>query len=864
MGKSDEFETYDAHAVEARWQKRWAETALYRTPGADGRPTFYCLDFFPYPSGAGLSVGHCRNYVPTDVISRYQRMKGDAVLHPMGWDAFGLPAENEAIDKGVHPRDSTARYAANYRRQMTLIGASYDWEREINSSQPDYYRWTQWIFLLLHRRGLAYQAIAPVNWCEHCQTTLANEEVEGNTCWRCHQPVTRRDLKQWFLRITAYADELLAETDHLDWPEHILAMQRHWIGRSEGVEFEMEVDGHPGARFAVFTTRPDTVYGMTFAVLAPEHPLLERITAPERRAEVDAYVARARHVAEIERLSTERTRDGVFTGAYALNPVNGRRVPIFVADYVLPTYGTGAIMAVPAHDQRDYEFARRYALPIVEVIRPPSPLSARGTEAGRDSASPPQAGGSEGGRAFEGEGILVDSGLFDGQPSTEAGQGIAAMMEAAGFGQRTVQYRMRDWLISRQRYWGAPIPIVHCERCGSVPVPEADLPVLLPHIPDYLPRGDGRSPLANLPEFVNTTCPGCGGPARRETDTMGGFACSSWYFLRFADPWYSQGPFNPEAVRRWLPVDLYVGGAEHAVMHLLYARFWTKVLADAGLIGFREPFPHLASQGILHAADGKRMSKSRGNVVTPDEVVERYGADILRIYLLFMAPFDRNVIWDEEGIAGAERFLQRVWRLGNWEIGGLGNWGIGKSGNREIGQREATKSQSTTPQSTNRQSSDLRRITHKTIQRVTDDIEAFKFNTAVAAMMEFVNVLGTHLEQVGPTPAFHEAVDVLIRLLAPFAPHIAEELWARQGGEFSVHQQPWPVYDPALTVDETITLVIQIDGKVRDRIAVPRDIEDEEARRLALASVRVQRFLNGKPPRRVITVSGRLVNILSP
>lgn len=830
MKRSSAIESYNPHTIESRWQQRWADAALYRTPEGNSRPTFYCLDFFPYPSGAGLSVGHCRNYVPTDVISRFHRMRGYAVLHPMGWDAFGLPAENEAIDKGVHPSDSTRRYAANYRRQMNLIGASYDWEREISSSHPDYYRWTQWIFLLLFKRGLAYQALAPVNWCESCQTTLANEEVEQGACWRCHQPVTRRDLNQWFFRITAYADELLAETDNLDWPEHILAMQRNWIGRSQGVEFEMKIAGHARTAFRVFTTRPDTVYGMTFAVLAPEHPLVTRITTPEQRAAVDAYVARALHLTEIERLSTERIRDGVFTGAYAINPVNGERVPVYVADYVLLGYGTGAIMAVPAHDQRDYEFSQQYGLPVVEVIRPLT-------------ASPQQGVGNEGELdcAFEGNGVMVNSGPFDGRPSTEAWQGITDMMEEAGYGRRAVQYRMRDWLISRQRYWGAPIPIVHCDQCGAVPVPEEQLPVLLPHMPDYLPRGDGRSPLANLPEFVNTPCPTCGGPARRETDTMGGFACSSWYFLRFSDREYHDGPFNPDAVRRWLPADLYVGGAEHAVMHLLYARFWTKVLADAALIDFREPFPRLASQGILHAADGKRMSKSRGNVVTPDEVVERYGADILRIYLLFMAPFDRNVNWDEDGITGAERFLQKVWRICQ---------GVGARGLRRAEEQDA-----------------LRRVTHKTIRRVTKDIETFKFNTAVAAMMEFANTLWANWEECGsdtvPTPpAFDEAIAVLIRLLAPFAPHIAEELWVRRGGEFSVHQQSWPTYDPALTVEQTITLVIQVNGKVRDRVAVAAGIDDEQARRRALESERVSQYLAGRSPKKVIVVPGRLVNVV--
>jgi leucyl-tRNA synthetase len=827
MRRAEQTDMYEPHAIEGKWRKRWADTALYRTPEdsdvdrravgrrAGAKPTFYCLDFFPYPSGAGLSVGHCRNYVPTDVISRYHRMKGDAVLHPMGWDAFGLPAENEAIDKGIHPRDSTRQYAANYKRQMNLIGTSYDWEREIRSSHPAYYRWTQWIFLLLYKRGLAYRAWAPVNWCESCQTTLANEEVEGGACWRCHQPVTRRDLHQWFLRITAYADELLSETYNLDWPEHILAMQRHWIGRSEGVEFEMEVADQPGATFRVFTTRPDTVYGMTFAVLAPEHPLVEQITTPAQQAEMESYIERTRRLTEIERLNAERTHDGVFTGTYAINPVNGRRVPLYVADYVLLGYGTGAIMAVPAHDQRDYEFAQQYRLPIVQVIRP---SEGEWTED----------------RAFEGEGVMVNSGAFDGQPSTEAWHGITDLLVSRGYGLRTVQYRMRDWLISRQRYWGAPIPMVHCARCGTVPVPEDDLPVLLPHMPDYLPRGDGRSPLANLPEFVHTTCPDCGGPAQRETDTMGGFACSSWYFLRFPDREYKDGPFNPEAVRRWLPVDLYVGGAEHAVMHLLYARFWTKVLADAGMLHFREPFLRLRSQGIVHAADGKRMSKSRGNVITPDEVVARRGADILRVHLLFMAPFERNVNWDEDGIAGVERFVQRVWRL---------CLSAGEQAREPAGRQEGEK--------------DLRRATHKTVQKVTQDIEAFKFNTAVAAMMEFTNTMWANWEQHGSTPAFQEAIGVLIRLMAPFAPYLAEELWMRRGGEFSVHQQPWPEYDPALTVDDTITIVVQVNGKVRDRLIVPADIGGDEAQQRALASVQVQRYLDGKPPKKLILAPDR-------
>ncbi len=812
--------TYNPHAIEPKWQKRWAETLLYRTPEPDGRPTFYCLDFFPYPSGAGLSVGHCRNYIPTDVISRYHRMQGKAVLHPMGWDAFGLPAENEAIDKGIHPRDSTRRYAANYRRQMDLIGASYDWQKEISSSHPAYYRWTQWMFLLMYERGLAYQALAPVNWCESCKTTLANEEVENGLCWRCHHPVTPRHLKQWFLRITAYADELLSETYHLDWPEHILTMQRNWIGRSEGVDFELRMADGTDAGIRVFTTRPDTTYGMTFAVLAPEHAMVDKITTPEQRAEVDEYAAQARYIPEIERANAERERDGVFTGAFAINPVNGQRIPVFVADYVLPSYGTGAIMAVPAHDQRDYEFAHAYGLPVVEVIRP-------GDTAWNEDC------------AYEGDGVMVNSGCFDGQHSHEAWQNIADMMERVGYGFRRVQYRMHDWLISRQRYWGTPIPMVYCDHCGTVPVSVEDLPVLLPHVPDYLPRGDGSSPLANLAEFVHATCPKCNRPARRETDTMGGFACSSWYFLRFPDREYTEGPFNPKALRRWLPVDLYVGGAEHAVMHLLYARFWTKVLADSGMVDFREPFPRLRSQGILHASDGKRMSKSRGNVVTPDEVVERYGADILRIYLLFMAPFERNVYWDEDGIVGAERFLHRVWRL------------------CQSADKDATGRVPAGPADAS-----LQRMTHKTIERVTGDIEAFKFNTAVAALMEYTNALSEHRSQHGASPAFQAAIGTMIRLLAPFAPHMAEELWMQLGGSYSVHQEAWPSHDPALTVEETVTLVIQVNGKVRDRISVPAEIGDDEAERMAMESKQVQRYLHGARPKKTIVIPGRLVNLV--
>ena len=775
-------------------------------------------------------MGHGRNYVPTDVISRYYRSKGYAVLHPMGWDAFGLPAENEAIKKGIHPRETTKRYAANYRRQMTLIGCSYDWEREINSSTPDYYRWTQWFFLLLYKRGLAYRAVGRQWWCPECKTVLADEQIEHGTCWRCHKPPYKRDLEQWYFRITAYADELLADLETLDWPEHIVAMQRNWIGRSEGVEFTLPLANSPsparrergpgGEGIAVYTTRIDTVYGMTFAVLAPEHPLISQVTTQEHQAEVSAYCEEATRRSELDRV--QAGRDGVFTGAYAINPVNDARVPIYVADYVLMSYGGGAIMAVPAHDERDFEFAKRNGIPIPVVIAPPdwdgAPLNAAYTEPG----------------------TMVNSGPWDGLPSKEAKESIAEWMEEKGIGRHTVQYRMRDWLISRQRYWGAPIPIVTCDSCGTVPVPESDLPVLLPHVEEWLPGEDGRSPLANIPEFVHTTCPQCSGPARRETDTMDGFACSSWYALRFASPHYAEGPFDPAALAVWGPPDLYVGGAEHAVMHLLYTRFWTKVMADAGIIPFREPFPVLRSQGVMHARDPEtgevtRMSKSKGNVVTPDSVAETHGADALRIYLLFMAPFENNTVWEEEGIAGAERFLQRVWRLVNEVI---------------------------VNQPANYPTTQLTTTLHQTIQRVTADTQAFKFNTAIAALMELLNAMSSHHHEHGVTEELTEAMRIYILLLAPFAPHIVEELWARMGGAYSVHQQAWPEWNEALAAEEMITLVVQVNGKVRARIEVLANIDEGTAKETALTDAALRRYISGKKVRRVIYVPGRLVNIV--
>ena len=875
-------EAYDPKQIEPKWQQRWQQAHLFRTQDDPSKPKCYVLAFFPYPSGDGLSVGHCRNYIPCDALARLMRMRGYNVLHPMGWDAFGLPAENEAINKGSHPKHTVPRYVANYKRQMNLIGLSYDWEREINSSQPDYYKWTQWWFLQLYKRGLAYRANAPVNWCPRCRTVLANEEVEGGKCWRCGTLVEKRDMPQWFFKITAYADRLLQDLDDLDWPEGIKQMQRHWIGRSEGVEFEMAVQGRPELKFRVFTTRIDTVFGMTFAVLAPEHPLVDAITTPEQRAAVEEYRARARRLDEATRLSTERERTGVFTGAYAINPVNDEPVPLYIADYVLMTYGTGAIMAVPAHDERDYDFARKHGLPIRVVISPDGSVPA-------PDETP---------ACYTGDGIMVQSGAFSGLPNREGMQRLAEWFEARGLGERKVNYRLRDWLISRQRYWGAPIPIIHCPACGEVPVPEDQLPVLLPDVEAYQPSGTGESPLANIPEFVNTTCPQCGQPARRETDTMGGFACSSWYFLRFCDPHNDTEPFAQDKARYWMPVDYYVGGAEHAVMHLLYARFWTKVGYDAGFVPVKEPFYRLRNQGMVLALtpyrppredetlregevgilvrrdqleqmseaekaqlfwQWEKMSKSRYNVVTPDEIVERYSADTLRLYELFVAPFDTAIEWKEEGVKGMHRFLGRVWRLMR-EVRPcfVRDW------------RPILNESCQTPECPLDESARaMRQRTHASLQKIAHDIPEFKFNTAVATLMEWFNHMEDYWRKANQPPCcadamavMSEAVECFILALSPFAPHIADELWEAYGFEGFTLQQPYPQYDESLARAETFEMVVQVNGKLRDRIIVPADITREAMEQHALESPRVQAYLQGKSPRKVIVVPGKLVNIV--
>jgi leucyl-tRNA synthetase len=825
---------YDFKALEAKWRPYWQESGLYKTGTPTGvadpnKPKYYVLDFFPYPSGDGLSVGHCRNYVPTCVIARYMRMKGYNVLHPMGWDAFGLPAENYAIKMKVHPAVTTKQNTDNYRRQMRLIEASYDWEREVNSSAPDYYRWTQWFFLLLFKRGLAYQAIGSQWWCPQCKTILANEQVEAGRCWRCGSEVTKKDLKQWYFRITAYADRLLADLDTINWPEPIKMIQRNWIGRSEGAEviFTVQHTKHDH-QIPVFTTRVDTLFGVTFMVLAPEHPLTMHLTTSEHKAEVEAYVEKSKRMSEIDRMSTEKEKTGVFTGSYATHPVSGQQIPIWIADYVLMGYGTGAVMGVPGHDTRDFAFAKKFNLPIFEVISPDG--KAHGVE-----------------ECFAGYGIMINSGPYSGLTSEEGMRCLNADLEAQGLGKKQITYKIRDWLISRQRYWGAPIPIVHCEKDGVVAVPDEQLPVLLPELKDFEPTGDGRSPLAKVDSWVNTPCPKCGGPAKRETDTMDGFACSSWYFLRFADPRNDQAPFDPEKMKYWLPVDLYVGGAEHAVMHLLYARFWTKVMYDAGLVPFVEPFPTLRNQGMLLSYDGRKMSKSLGNVITPDAVVEEHGVDALRTYILFLGPFEGESKWEETGIKGVSRFLTRFWNLAtetltaDRKIAAAGNDGNAKT---------------------------FRRWMHKTIKRVSHDIENFEFNTAVAALMEYLNFLYSCRHEDGsltmPMNLWKQGIETFTRLISPIAPFIAEEIWQETLGHKgqSVHQLPWLTHDENEIAEEQMTIVVQVNGKLRDELVVPVDIDEELLKQMALARERVKKYVDGKAIQRVIVVPQKLVNVV--
>ena len=808
---------YNPQEIEKRWQQRWAADHIYEVGEDSERPKFYALTMFPYTSGA-IHIGHWYAMAPSDVYARFKMMQGYNVLHPMGFDAFGLPAENAAISHGIHPYEWTMRNVENMRRQLRSMGAIYDWNREVVTCLPDYYKWTQWFFLKFYHAGLAYRAEAPVNWCPRCQTVLANEQVIGEGfCERCSTPVTKRELEQWFFRITKYAEELL-DHSRLDWPERIKIMQKNWVGKSEGAEisFRLEHKSADQREIKVFTTRPDTIFGVTFFLLAPEHPLVSQLTTPECKAEVDEYIAWCRRQTEYERVALGKEKTGVFLGSYVVNPLSGERVPIWITDYVLPAYGTGAVMAVPAHDERDLEFARKFKLPVRTVIAPPGWTGEELTE------------------AYTGSGTMVNSGEFSDLPSEQGYEAICALLEKKGWGKRSVIYRLRDWLISRQRYWGAPIPIIYCDKCGIVPVPEEDLPVLLPPDAEFKPTGE--SPLKYCQSFVNTTCPKCSEPARRETDTMDTFMCSSWYFLRYTSPETRDVSFDAAKVKYWLPVDLYTGGAEHAVMHLFYARFFIKTLRDIGLVDFGEPFTRLFNQGTI-IYRGDKMSKSRGNVIAPDEYVAELGADAVRGYLMFIGPWELGGEWNDRGIVGVSRWLNRVWGLVTTDY------------SSRVVDLEAEK--------------EFLHLTHKTIKEVTADLEKFRFNTMLSSLMEFSNYLSKVKENgVVSGSLWWEAISYFLLLLAPTAPHLAEELWAMTEHPYSIHNQPWPEYDEELAKEEEITLVIQVNGKLRDKVLVPASISEVEAKELALGRERVKAYIDGKKLTRVIYVPKRVVNIV--
>ena len=810
---------YTPAEIEPTWRARWDESGIYRFDPDSDRPKHYALTMLPYPSGY-LHPGHIWAFGPSDTRARYMRMRGYNVFFPMGFDAFGLPAENAAIKFNIHPRKSTYQNIERIREQFKTLGMMIDWDHEVVTCDPEYYRWNQWFFLQFYKRGLAYKQFAPVDWCPKDNTTLAREQVKGDDrrCERCGTPVIKKPLDQWLFKITDYADELL-DFSTVDWPDRIKIMQRNWIGRSEGAEVRFHTEA--GAEITVFTTRPDTLWGATFMVLAPEHPLVDEVTGPEQQAAVERYKLEASRQSEIERQATDKEKTGVFTGGYAINPVNDERIPIWIADYVMMGYGTGAIMAVPAHDQRDFEFARKYDLPIIVVVQGPG--------------MSPDAAAMEAAYAAD-EGVMVNSGPITGVPASESVDRTIAWLEETGRGRRAVNYRLRDWLISRQRYWGTPIPIVYCRQCGPQPVPEDQLPIELPEDVDFMPTGE--SPLRLHPTWRHTTCPSCGGPAERDTDTMDTFVDSSWYQYRYLSPHDDERPFDP-ALAHWLPVDQYTGGAEHAVMHLLYTRFWTKAMRDLGLVSFNEPMARLFNQGIILGDDNEKMSKSRGNFVDPDPLIERYGADTLRCFMMFIGPWDQGGPWNSRGIDGVARFLNRAWTV------------VTEDGSTTKAPLDAAAERS------------LRRSTHRTIKKVGDDLERFGFNTAIAAMMELVNEM-MRLREAGSAggAAWDEAGRSLAVLLAPFAPHLSEELWCRLGGGYSVHQQEWPAYDPAMMEEAEVELVVQVNGKIRDRLVVAATADEEAVKAQALQSERVRASFDGKTVQKVVVVPGKLVNIV--
>ncbi|MCA1961928.1 MAG: leucine--tRNA ligase [Desulfomonile sp.] len=819
---------YDPDAVETKWQRFWEDEKIFKAEKDSTKQKYYLLEMFPYPSGS-LHMGHVRNYSIGDVVARFKMMRGLNVLHPMGWDAFGMPAENAAIKNRSHPAIWTMQNIDHMRDQLKRMGFSYDWDRELATCHPEYYRWEQWLFLRMLERGLVYRKKSIVNYCEPCQTVLANEQVEAGCCWRCGTPVVQREQQGWFFKITNYAEELLDWCDRLTgWPEKVLTMQRNWIGRSRGARifFDLE-DG--GGSIEVFTTRPDTLYGATFMSLAPEHPLcLELSTGTPQEKQVREFINRVLTQDWQSRTGEEAEKEGVFTGAYCVNPLTGRRIPVYVANFVLYDYGTGAVMAVPAHDQRDFEFARKYGLPIVVVIQPDG-----------DRLDPATMS-----EAYVDQGVLVNSGEFDGMDNISAMGAIAQKLASMGKGGPTINYRIRDWGISRQRYWGAPIPVIHCPKCGVVPVPDEALPVVLPTDIEF--PESGRSPLPDLDWWVNVDCPACGGPARRETDTMDTFVESSWYFDRYACPRYNKGMIDQDEVDYWLPVDQYIGGIEHAILHLLYSRFFTKVLRDMGIKKSDEPFTNLLTQGMV-IKDGAKMSKSKGNVVDPEELVSKYGADTVRLFCLFAAPPERDLDWTSEGVEGASRFLNRVWNL------------IHQFKDLRAGQP------TTTAEGPARS---IRRLTHRTIKKVTEDIETrFHFNTAVAAIMEMTNELSrVDPQEVQAKPdvaaAYLEALKAVVVLLSPFVPHVAEELWEALGGRPGMVRVPWPTYDSALLVQDEVLIVVQVNGKKRGEVIVPADASEEVVKKAALAASNVQRFIEGKTVRKAVLVPGKLLNLV--
>lgn len=812
--------TYKPEEIEPKWQKRWDADGLYHSDIDPDKPKFYALTMLPYPSG-DLHIGHWYAMTPSDSRARFKRMQGFNVMFPMGFDAFGLPAENAAIQRSIHPKQWTYSNIANMRRQLRSMGAMFDWRREAVSADTEYYKWTQWFFTQFFKNDLAYQKDAPVDFCPHCNTTLAREQVQGEDrhCERCGTQVIKKNLRQWFFRITNYADELL-DFSEMDWPEQVQTLQTNWINRSEGAAVVFTTED--GDEIEVFTTRPDTLWGATFMVLAPEHELVAKLTTPEQKAAVEDYQHEAKLMGDIQREAADREKTGVFTGGYAINPVNGEKIPIWIADYVLMSYGTGAIMAVPSHDQRDFEFARKYDLPIIVVIQP-------------DDMEPIVAADMT--EAIPAKGSMVNSGPLTGTPGEQAFDKAIAYLEERNVGKRAVNYRLRDWLISRQRYWGAPIPIIHCEKCGAVPVPDDQLPVLLPEDVEWLPTGE--SPLKLHPTWRHTTCPKCGGKAERETDTMDTFMCSSWYHLRYLSPHYDQYPFDPKEYDYWMPVDIYTGGIEHATMHLIYTRFFHKACRDLGITKGKEPMLQLRNQGMVLGEDNEKMSKSRGNVISPDDLVAEYGADTVRAYLMFFARWELGAPWNSSGIEGSARWLRKVWYTFLEPVDNAGT-----------ADKETLKV--------------LRRKVHQTLAAITRDYETFNFNTIVSGLMELMNEMTTaKSDGAFGTREWQEAESIYLRMMAPVSPHIAEELWEKTGHDYSIHNQAWPEVDEAATKEEEITLIVQVNGKLRDRLVLPADVSEEDAKAAALASENVIAFLEGKLPRKVIYVPGRLVNIVA-